>query len=346
MPPAAIVRHARLWACLLVPIVASCGGSQPEAATKTAAEAAPPPPPLPASAVELLPAAFDSALRVDVAQLRTSPLWGYGLQVAKQHCIALERYQVLLERTELIVGGTRDGQDALGAAVLQGALEAGDADTLLGLFAADPAHQPPAQLSTRGRFRVSERPPLAASVLGPGLAVVGDPSALGAVLDVADGKAPNARQGLLSDGIGQAIGFEQAALALIYRPTEQSRAQIENRLGRGGRAALPPGLLKGSRGAFSTTAGDPFELKAAIESASPTEADELTRGTQSSLMQLNLLLRLAGLPPLLERVNATTQGTLSVFSLQLSRADLDLLWSRLQDLLVAETQGCGDEVQL
>jgi hypothetical protein len=51
---------------------------------------------------------------------------------------------------------------------------------------------------------------------------------------------------------------------------------------------------------------------------------------------------LAGLPPLLERVNATTQGTLSVFSLQLSHADLELLWSRLQDLLVAEAPSCAE----
>jgi hypothetical protein len=341
LPLRVTVRRAGLLACLLVPLATGCGASQPNAAAaKTAADA--PEPPLPASAVELLPAAFDSALRVDVAALRGSPLWAYAVEVARKRCIALDRYQVLTERTDLLVGGSQNLPDAPGAAVLQGKLQAGDAEALLGLFAADPAQQPPAQASTRGRFQVLERAPLAASLLGPGLAAAGDPASLGSILDVADGKAPNARQGLLSDGLSQAIGFETAGFALIYRPDDRGRAELERQLGRTGRAALPPGLLQSSRAGLSLGLGDPLELRAAVESASPAEADALTQATMSSLMQLNLLLRLAGLPPLLERVAASTQGTLSVFSLQLSRAELDAVWLRMQDFLAADAAGCGE----
>jgi len=343
MPPAAIVRHARLLACLLAPIVASCGASQSTSsagATTTPAEA--PLPPLPSSAVDLLPAALDGALRVDVAGLRKSPLWAYGVEAAQKRCVAIERFEVLLQRTDVVVGGALDAKGTLGAAVLQGKLEPTDVDTLLGLLLADPARAPAVQTRTEGRFQVSERAPVAASVLGSGLAVVGDAASLRSVLDVADGKAPNAREGLLSGGLGQAIGFETAGIAVIYRPTAEGRAQLERQLGRGGRAALPPGLLQSSRGALAVHLGEPLELRAAVESASAAEADELTRATQSSLMQLNLLLRLAGLPPLLERLTAQTQGTLSVFSLQIGSADLDVLWSRMRDLLAAEAQNCGE----
>jgi hypothetical protein len=99
---------------------------------------------------------------------------------------------------------------------------------------------------------------------------------------------------------------------------------------------LPRGLLDGSRAALSVRLGDPLELRAAVESNNPTAAAELTGATQSSLSQLDLLLRLAGLPPLLGRVVAQTQGTLSVFSLQLTRVELDELLARMHDFLTAD----------
>jgi hypothetical protein len=293
-------------------------------------------PPLPSEPVALVPAGASMVVSVEVASLRGTPLFDVLTRyAAQQSCGGAAPAGWLIDRAErmVVAGFERAPEDTVGPEmrsllIVRAPAAAGDAARLIVERAKVQGQPEPAvQETPRGRFFYAEHDGIAAARLGDHLLAIGDAPALAAALDVADGKQrawPNgdaAAQDLLQKGwlSGHSAG-------LIGRISERGAKRMKRALSRvgAGSAPLDQGALT-----LSLDVTDGLRANAQIGLPDAASAERATGELTNSFGQLDLILRLTGLPTALAHPEISTEGKNLKLSLTLSAGDVRILLDRM-----------------
>lgn len=320
-------------------LVACSGGSEPRAAEESAGgeRAAPP---IPLDPFALVPAEPEELVVVDLTAWRGSPhfatLRGWGQRLA---CMPLGPELPVIERTERVVlaiyarPAPSSGADVL--VIGQGRYEPSDAADVLGELAEIVGPGPePLDVVAHGRFALVGDGARSAAVLAPHRIVVGDAAAVERALAMADGQGePGVREGAVFRGLDAAQWLPERQLAVL----SAGDGRTGLRLGRGLRGvdrALADALDRRPR-ALSVALDDGVALSwiasAGDEAAARTQVVEV----QSALGRADLVLRLAGLPPIAARLSAEVDGPLARYELRLGDPEVATLVAALDRMLSA-----------
>ncbi|MGD8860786.1 MAG: hypothetical protein PVI30_12320 [Myxococcales bacterium] len=319
-----------------------------------AAEARPPePPPIPTDLFQVLPAGARQVARVDGAALRRAGIFGkLDVWARRQLCVSpSEPDHWLLRRTDaVLLASYRPAQPTQARpallAVAKGRYRPEDASRALAaagrlLPGADGGEAE----AGRGRFRVARRGTLAAVVLSGELLLVGDLEAVHGVLDRLDAQAgtPGRGPALADDaaldelgGRARLTGRTVVMLGQADAETVQRLSSAVRGLGAGGATrGLAPGPLVAEA---SFERGLSLQLRAPY--ADGGAATAAARKLRSLFAQTNLIFRLTGMPPLLDRVVMQPQPGALKLSLAVGEGDLQRLASRVDLMIRASDPGC------
>jgi hypothetical protein len=335
---------------LLAAVGLGCGGAAQTGATaRTAQQQAqePPLPPLPDDPVPLVPAGPRMLATAHIEALRASPHFATLESWAGRYlCLQREPLQSLWQHTNTVVLATFDPQGdrggTSGLAFLRGDYGAEDARKAL-LLACTAVGESCESVTeqARGRFAVVSAGTLSAAGLGDHLLALGDGPLVQATLDVADGKHPSwVGTDPLMSGLDTQQWLSSHGAGLIARLDARTAGRISRSLENVGGSELGAGLANGS-----AALGLRLDKKAHAEArvlypraeAAAQTGDEI-RGLVG---QASLVMRLMGLPPLLDRLDVRAKGPLLELSLVLSADDLESLREQLGPLLKGDPAVCS-----
>jgi hypothetical protein len=318
----------------------ACGGAK-DASTKDGESAGGERalPALPADPVALVPSGASMVVSVDVANLRGTPLFGVLTRwAAQQSCGGTAPASWLIDRAERLVvagferaPGDTQGPEMRSLLLVRAPAAPGDAARLIVERAKVQGQPEPAvQETTRGRFGYAEANGIAAARLGDHLLAIGDAPVLAAALDVADGKqaawpgGDAAAQELLQKGwlSGHSVG-------LIGRVSEQGAKRMKRALSKVGAGSTP--LDQGAL-TLSLDVSDGLRANGQVGLPDAASAERAVGELKNSFGQLELILRLTGLPPALANPDIRAQGKNLELSLTLSAGDVRILLERLDSV--------------
>jgi hypothetical protein len=330
--------------------IAACGGKQAEPPPQSAldvsarGEALPP---VPQNPLHVLPAEASELVSVDLQRLRASPHYPMAEQWLRRFaCTQPEPQHFLLERTERVVLATYrvgpSGDVPQPLAVLRGAYREGDVERALSQARVWLGVQP-AEVTEQvsGRFRLLQAGELSGVQLGDGMIVVGHPDRVQAVLEVVDGRrtALDATVEIMG-GIHTAQWLDSHAAAAITRIDERTAQRLGRGLSAIGGRRLGEDLSQSSAAVGLVLAGD-LELRAHVLYRDARTAAEAASGLRSVLGRADLVLRITGMPSVIERVLVTAQGERLDAVLKLPSDDVRSLTTRLELMLEGTTPTCG-----
>jgi len=295
-----------------------------------------PVPPLPDDPVALVPAGASMIVSVEIASLRGTPLFDVLKRwAAQQSCGGTPPASWLVDRAErVVVAGferapdDKEGPELRSLLVVRAPAAAGDAARLLVERAKVQGQpEPVVQETTRGRFGYAEANGIAAARLGDHLLAIGDAPVLASALDVADGKQPAWPNGdaaaatLLKNGwlTGHSVG-------LIGRVSERGAKRMTRALSKMGAGSTP--LDQGAL-TLSLDVSDGLRADAQVGLPDAASAERAAGELKNSFGQLELILRLTGLPLALANPDIRTEGEHLKLSLTLSADDVRILLERL-----------------
>jgi hypothetical protein len=293
-------------------------------------------PPLPTDPLALVPSGASMVVSVDIARLRGTPLFDVLKRwAAQQSCGGTAPASWLVDRAErLVVAGFErgpnetEGPEMRSLLVVRAPAAPGDAVRLLAERAtAEGQPAPTVQEAPRGRFAYAESNGIAAARLGDHMLAIGDAPALLAALEVADGKHTAWPTG---DANAQDL-FKQGWLTghsagLIGRISERGAKRMKRALSRVG-AGAPP-LDQGAL-TLSLDVSDGLRADAKVGLPDEASAQRAVGELKNSFGQLELILRLTGLPPALANPEIRANGKDLDLSLTLSAGDVRILLERL-----------------
>ncbi|MDD9931970.1 MAG: hypothetical protein OXT09_00125 [Myxococcales bacterium] len=347
------------WTLLLAATLAvgsvACGGAATPAA-KSAADLPPPPPAIPVDALDVLPAGAQQVARVDLTELRGSEHFpridGWARRMgcidagARDHWL-LRRGSEALVATYAPAADAPPGTAPLTVVLVAGKFVAQDGTAALHEAARLlPTARGPRAVEELGRFRVERQGRLAASVLDRRWLLVGDGEGVERVLRRLDTLEGPARGAPLSadETLAAQHGFPQSlsnsTITLLGSTDRSANARIRRQLRRMGAGRAGAGLAEGPVAAQLMIAGHArAEVLGTYQSTqAASEASKALRGLFS---RANLLMRLAGLGPILDEAKISVEGEVLRVSLSQGSGATAKLFRRLDAMIRVMASPCA-----
>lgn len=335
-----MTRTASFAFCLL----AACAGKGEAAetsATTTGGER--PVPAIPHDAFALVPSEPAELGVVDLAAWRASPHYQTLQRWAQRFaCLPLGPDLPVLERTTRVVVGAYPraaapaGAGGLDVVVLgQGRYVPQDAIDVLGEVAEVLGPGPePLGVDARGRFTLVADGARSAAVLAPHLIVFGDAALVERVLAMADGEGePSVREGPTFQALGAAQWLPDRHFVLLSAGAERGGPSVGHRI-HGLDRSLARAIDERPH-ALSLALGDGIALSWIANAADEARAHAQVADVQSAFARAEIVLRLAGLPSIAPRLEATVEGTQARFALSLDDREVATLVGALERMLDA-----------
>jgi hypothetical protein len=342
-------RPCKLEALLIALLqAAACGGGA--AAGKSTTPATASPPPLPEDPLALVPTGSHMLARLDFDAARASPHFAVLQDWASRFvCLGAPGSKALIVHTHAAIALGLDPvppeQRPQGVALLSGTFSDEDTREALGeLCSYAGAHCETPVARTAGRFGVLGAGGLAAARLGEHMLAMGDESGVAAVLAVADGnRAAEPLTGTLVPGLDTRHWLTQHTLAIVARVDDRAASRISRELESVGGAVLADGLSNGAA-AFGLMLAKDASAEARVAYAEPGAADRSAAGLRSLVGQAGFVMRLMGMPPLLEHLRVDVQAGILRLGIRLSPDDVRDLRDRLAPMFEGRPPVCSEKL--
>jgi hypothetical protein len=334
-------------ACAACAACASTPAARPESSASAAVSA------LPEDPLALIIEDPESIATVRVRQLKSSPLFErLRPHIERATCFPLAEWDALLSATERAVLAARQKPEQAPEwlAVLDGRYTEADGRRLLDLAvekshstgsaaAGDAAKQAPAE-AREGRFAVTARAGLAVSTLESKLIVLGSEAWVRAALAAILQPVAKFSDSALWRVVGAQLACSERTACLLSTGQGASGESLERGLSGAGAKELGQ-HLKGAGNGLGATLRDGLGLGFAAQLDSAQAAQDAERGLRQWLWQTNLVVRLTGMPAVLDQTRLSTQDSMVRAELDVSQADVEAYESRARGLLERALPSCN-----
>jgi hypothetical protein len=328
----ALYRRALLASAFLGLLAsAGCGSSAAPAAQATTTPAKPALLPLPTDAWAVVPDGARSFAFIDVGAARASQHFAYARTWVASACYTPEQQALLLDKTDRIVAAqwpAEGGGGERSALVAQGRYDGADVERALDLIESARGPKTASVEKAQGRFRVHTRGVLAAARIGDALLVAGDATVVDKALALAEGGAGRLREGELVTRTNIGSELTTSTALLVLSPDEAPLRRIARMLGSVG---MPKDAVAGTSVVIARVGEASVTLEARIMKDDAASATRIADTVRAKLGQIGFLARLAGLPPILDRLQVQAEGTLLRAAVEASASDLAALDARLRE---------------
>ena len=313
--------------------------------------------------MELLIGAPSAVVDVHVDRLRNSPLYARMRPLIERAGCSSERAQTsglppaprptadfdwLMAVTERALVGMRTVDDHNEwLAVLVGAYAEQDAERVLAAVAQQTGATGAGARQALGRFALVGQAEFAASVLDSHLAVVGGQAwvraALAALDNAADQRGASFAGSSLWRDLSARTSCVDRTLCLVAAADSVATRQLQHGLNGVGAKALARELGTADT-ALGLSIPDGLDVSFVAQLATPDAAEAARRLLKDWLWQAGLVIRLAGLPNVLDAAKLEVNANLLQVALAVDAADLSQYEQRLSDMLNQSGQGCAADV--
>lgn len=328
-------------------LCAACATSQsarPEPSTPSL-------PRVPEDPLALIVEAPESVAVANVQTLRSSPLFArLRPYIERATCVQLAEWEALLAATSRAALAARQKPEQAPEflLVLAGRYTDADAQRVLELASKKSAGSSalPVQ-ETRdhsGRFHVREQGPLAVSQLEGRVLVLGSQAWVRAALSSIAQPTVSFSQSELWRTIGSQLGCSERTACLLSAANSTNARELERGLAGAGARQLGQELAS-SDIALALTMTEGLGIGFAGQLGSSEAAQVAERALRDWLWQANLVVRLTGLPAVLDRTRLSTQGTLVRGDLDVTQTELDAYEARAKPLFDQKAPSCSADAQ-
>jgi hypothetical protein len=329
----------------------ACGASQSAApgvhATTPAVRTAPAPAarPVPQNPIELIVGGPNMLVDLRVDRLRGSPLLARTRTfLERATCMSAADLDWLLASTEHALVAMRDASDqAQWLLVLTGAYTEADASRMLAAVAqrdaAGSANQPQNRASA-GRFTITSQGDTALCLLDAHTLLVGAGQWLRAAVEAIDQPPPSAAS-LLPD-LAQRVQCDERSVCMLAAADSVAAHQLQRGLAELGAEGVGRAVSSAPT-ALGLTLSDGLELAFVAELSTPQAASSALEVVKSWFWQAGLLIRLAGLPDVLDAVRARSDDTVMALELSVSASDLAQYQQRIAPLIDKAADVCATQ---
>jgi hypothetical protein len=310
----------------------------PEHAASTAAQR-----PLPSDPLELAvldPSAVVS-LRVDL--LRSSPLYARALPyIERETCMSSAELDALIKPiSRAILASRSEKNHKQWLIVLSGSFTDADAErALTAAVRGKPQTASSAeQIETIGRFQLRARSGLAASVLESRIVVLGQLDWVRASLKSIEQPIASFVTSSLWRELGGQVGCADRAVCTFAAANGVAAQDLQSSMSGLGAKALGQ-QLSAADTVLGLSVPDGVELGLVTRLPSPDLSEGVIKATKDWLWQAGLLIRLAGLPDVLDAVELRSSANLVQAQLRVSAEDLAQYEERVASLLEGAQSAC------
>jgi hypothetical protein len=336
-----------LLGCVAGPLLIACASSQ-SAAAPLDAHAAPATSAVPADPLELVVGEPSAWLDAHVDQLRASPVYArLRPMIERATCARSSDLDWLAHSATRAIVATREQANAAPAQwllVLVGNFTQADADRLLSAAAQrarSGAAPSPSASRAVGRFTLSEQAQLGASLLEAHVIVLGAVDWVQAALASLAHPMPSLAGSALRRELSGALRCSERSLCMLASKDSQASKEFQRTLSSAGAKALGRQLAAADT-ALSLALPDSVELTFLARLPSAEIAEASMRQAKDLLWQAGLLIRLAGLPDILDAARLQANTNLLQAELSVSAADLAQYEQRLSGLLAGSESACAE----
>jgi len=195
-----------------------------------------------------------------------------------------------------------------------------------------------------GRFGIAEQGALAVSQLEGRVLVVGTQAWARAAIGAVAQPTSSFSGSPLWRTVGLPLGCSERSACLLSAANSNNAEQIERGLASAGARQLGQ-ALSSADSALGLSLSDKLSIGLAAQLASNDAAQVAERGLRDWLWQANMLVRLTGLPAVLDRTQLSTQGALLRGELDVTRDELDAYEARAKPLFDREAPSCSPDAQ-
>jgi hypothetical protein len=328
------------WALVLL---VACGSSQAAGAGPEHPSAAGPSVrAVPSDGLELVVGDASAVAIVRVDLVRESPLFArLRPLIETQLCLSAAQLDALLANTSRAIVASRTTQDRVEwLAVLAGQYTEQDADRMLASAARSAEGTAVKQRS--GRFTLATQGEVAASLLEQRMLVLGTPTWLHSVLDSLDHAAPSFTASTLWRELSTRVQCAERTGCLLSSAQSIAAQHLKRALSSTGAKALGR-QLEAADSAFGVSIPDGVEVAYSARLPTADSAAAAAQQTKDLFWQAGLLIRLAGLPDVLDAAQLSAAGNQLSLQLSVSASDLAQYQERLGKLLEGSTGDCPVE---
>jgi hypothetical protein len=190
-----------------------------------------------------------------------------------------------------------------------------------------------------GRFIVAEQGALATSVLEGRVLVLGPQAWVREALASVAQPTTSFAGSTLWRSVGLPLGCIERSACLLSAANSSNAQQIEHGLASAGARQLGQALASADS-AFGLTLTDHLKLGVAAQVGSNEAAQLAERGLRDWLWQANMVVRLMGMPAVLDRAQLSTQGPLVRGELDVTASELDAYEARAKPLFDRQVPSC------
>jgi hypothetical protein len=324
--------------------VSGCGSSQSAAAGPAHAGATTAARPVPTNPLELLIGAPSVVVDMRVDRLRSSPLFARARPfVERATCASSADIDWLSASTARAVAAARSVDERIQwLAVLSGTYADRDADRMLAAITQRGASAAPNAVTKQavGRFAITRQGEIAVSVLDQRLAILGTEVWVRAALDSIDHPSVSFAASSLRRDLAPRVHCADRSVCLLAAADSFASRQLQHALSGLGAKGLGR-ELSAANTALGLSMPDALEITFLAQLPTPESAAASLDHTKDWFWQAGLLIRLAGLPDVLNAVQAQTSANLLQLDLSVRAADLEQYEQRVGQLVGDSMDGCG-----
>ncbi|HTU59400.1 MAG TPA: hypothetical protein VMF89_13215, partial [Polyangiales bacterium] len=195
-----------------------------------------------------------------------------------------------------------------------------------------------------GRFGVAEQGALAVSQLDGRMLVLGTQAWVRAALASVAQPTTSFTASQLWRGVGTGLDCGGRSACLLSAANSNNAELIERGLASAGARQLGEALQNADT-ALALSLSDKLDIGFAAQLSSPEVAQVAERGLRDWLWQANLVVRLTGLPAVLDRARLSTQGALLRGELDVSNEELAAYEARAKPLFDRSAPSCSPDAQ-
>lgn len=326
--------------CALLGVACATTTTQQAQAGRTASAL----PPVPENPLDLVVWGPEAVAVLQVQALRSSAAFA-RLQpyIERATCVQLADWDELLSSTRRAVLAARSQPEgAQWLLVLDGRYVEADARRVLRAAlreAPRATHPGPITRDASGRFIVAQERELAVSVLDDRLIVVGSQAWVHAALDSITKPAAKFSDARLWQSLGAQLDCAQQSACVLSLANGFSARGLRSGLSEAGAKSLGS-AIESADSVLALRLGEGLTLAATAELGSDDAAQRAERELRDWLWQVNLLIRLTGLPAVLDRAQLSTQQHQLRAELSLSEAELAAYDARARVVFEQAVPGC------
>jgi hypothetical protein len=300
-------------------------------------------PAVPSDPLALIVEDPESVAVVRVQELQSAPLFErLRPYIEKAACVKLADWNAVLSATRraALAARQKPDQGPEWLIVLDGQYSDGDARRLLTLVLerTHSASAEPARETREGRFGVTEQGALAVSVLESRMLVLGTQAWLHAALRSIEQPVAKFSESAAWQAVALPLGCSERTACVSWRANSMGAHQLERGLSGAGAKDLGQTFVA-SDSVLGVNVRDGLGLALAAQVGDAQAAQKAEQRLRDWLWQVNLVVRLTGMPAIFDRARLSTQNTLLRGELDVSRAELDAYESRGRPLFDREVSG-------